>query len=84
MERVTHAFAAVFPMFAAERLTRRVLRSRRRHAPADVVEVPAVARPVHHALIALCGLDRRLLAHRDLPFGSSVFLAATLPPAGSS
>lgn len=79
VERVTHGFATVFPMFAAERLARRLVRSRRRHAPADIVEVPAVARPVHHALIALCALDRRVLAHRDLPFGSSVFLAATLP-----
>ncbi len=79
VDRVTHGFAAVFPVFAAERLARRLVRSRRRHAPADIVEVPAVSRPVHHALLALCHLDRRVLARRDLPFGSSVFLAATLP-----
>ncbi len=77
VDRATYGFASVFPMFAAERLARRVLRSRRTHAPADIVKVPAVARPVHHVLMALCGLDRQVLRSRDLPFGSSVFLAAT-------
>lgn len=78
VDRATHAFASVFPLFATERLTRRVLRSRQTHAPADIVEVPAVARSVHQLLMALSALDRRVLTRRDLPFGSSVFLAATL------
>ena len=77
VDRATYGFATVFPLFAAERLARRLLRSRQDHSPADIVEVPAVARPVHHALLAMCALDRRVLAARDLPFGSSVFLAAT-------
>jgi len=34
-------------------------------------------------LLGLSRLDRRLLRHRDLPFGSSVLVAATKPgPAG--
>lgn len=78
VDRVTHGFAAVFPLFAAERLTRRVLRARQTHAPADIVEVPSVTRPVHHMLLGLCAVDKAVLSRRDLPFGSSVFLAATL------
>jgi hypothetical protein len=30
-------------------------------------------------LMRLCRLDERLLGSRDLPFGSSVFLAAVKP-----
>jgi len=35
-----------------------------------------VSRAAERLLLGLCGLDRRALARRDLPFGSSVFLAA--------
>jgi SAM-dependent methyltransferase len=76
--RATYAFSAVFPAFAAERALRAV-----RHRvgagadePADVVDVPSVPPVVERALTGLCRLDRRVLAHRDLPFGSSVFVAA--------
>jgi hypothetical protein len=31
---------------------------------------------VEQVLMALCRWDQRVLARRDLPFGSSVFLAA--------
>ncbi len=79
VDRATYGFTSVFPLFAAERIVRRLVRSRRTHAPADIVEVPTVSRPMHHTLMALCRLDRRVLAKRDLPFGSSVFLAATKP-----
>ncbi len=77
VQRATYGFMSVFPLFAAERIVRRVAGGRRTHAPADIVEVPMVSRPVHHILLTLCGLDRRVLAARDLPFGSSVFVAAT-------
>ena len=50
---------------------------RRSDGPVDIVEVPQVPKPVNDALLALARLDRVVLARRDLPFGSSVFLAAT-------
>jgi hypothetical protein len=69
----------VFPAFAAERAVRTVQQRFGRSArtqPADVVDLPPVGRATERVLLGLCGLDRRALAHRDLPFGSSVFLAA--------
>ena len=65
VQRVTHGFASVFPMFAAERVARKVRRKGAQGA-VDVVEVPSMSR-----------LDRHILSRADLPFGSSVFLAAT-------
>ena len=80
VDRATYAFATVFPLFAAERLARR-LRDRVRGADrggyaADIVDVPSMPRPVHHGLLALCRLDERILRSADLPWGSSVLLAA--------
>ena len=63
-------------MFAAERAARKVA-SRRHEGPVDIVELPRLPRPVNSALTRLSRLDRFVLARRDLPFGSSVFLAAT-------
>ncbi|HET6966770.1 MAG TPA: class I SAM-dependent methyltransferase, partial [Ornithinibacter sp.] len=60
----------------AERAARKATR-RRQHAAVDIVDVPQVPRPVNDALLMLSRLDRVVLARRDLPFGSSVFLAAT-------
>jgi SAM-dependent methyltransferase len=76
--RSTYGFAAVFPAFAAERAVRAVQHriGSRRQGPADVVDLPHVSPTVARVLVALCRLDRRALARRDLPFGSSVFLAA--------
>lgn len=78
IERATYAFAGVFPMFAGERLLRRLRRSRVDGA-ADIVAVPQVPAPVHHALLGLCRVDERLLRSRDLPWGSSVLAAARRP-----
>lgn len=75
VERATYAFAATFPVFALERLARRA-RGARHHDAQDVASVPEVPRPVHGALLGLCRIDEALLARADLPFGSSVFLAA--------
>lgn len=75
VDRATYAFASVFPMFVAERMARRIRDRGPRHS-VDVVEVPSIPRPLHHALVGLCRLDERILRSRDLPFGSSVFLAA--------
>ena len=63
-------------MFAAERTARKVA-ARRRHGPVDIVEVPKVPRPVNSLLTAVSRFDRVVLSRGDLPFGSSVFLAAT-------
>jgi SAM-dependent methyltransferase len=82
VRRATYGFAAVFPLFAAERLVRAVRhRFSRGHGggPADVVDVPEIGPVAERILLALCRWDARLLAHRDLPFGSSVFLAAVKP-----
>ena len=76
VERATYGFASVFPMFAAERAARKLTR-RRQHGAVDVVEVPKVPRAVNDALLRLSRLDRVVLSRADLPFGSSVFLAAT-------
>lgn len=82
VDRATYAFSSVFPLFAAERIARRVRQrvdGRRVTGPADVVAVPDLSPRVERALLRLAKVDERLLANRDLPFGSSVFLAATKP-----
>ncbi len=71
--RSTHAFGAVFPLFVAERLVRRLRRAAGRPVESRLTPVPG---RLDRVLMGLCGLDRRLLRRRDLPFGSSVFLAA--------
>lgn len=76
VRRATYGFATVFPLFVAERLARKVTR-RGARGPVDIVEVPTVPPALNTALTALCRLDERVLRRRDLPFGSSVFVAAT-------
>jgi SAM-dependent methyltransferase len=89
--RATYGFTAVFPAFVGERAVR-ALRHRLGHrpghrlghrrvptrdgAPADVVDVPPVGPRVERVLLGLCRWDERVLGRRDLPFGSSIFLAA--------
>ena len=79
--RSTYAFAGVFPFFAAERLSRRALGKLRREqtAPEDIVSLPQVPEWMSRTFLSLSRLDRRLLTRRDLPFGSSVLVAATKP-----
>jgi hypothetical protein len=82
VERATYGFAAVFPFFAAERLLRRAREAVRRDSttgPADVVAVPDLSKGTARLLMALTRLDERALRRRDLPFGSSVFVAAVNP-----
>lgn len=74
VERATHAFALVFPMFVAERAGRRL----RPPAP-GASRLPQPAPAVDRLLRGLCRLEARLLARRDLPFGSSVLVAAVKP-----
>jgi SAM-dependent methyltransferase len=73
--RATYGFSGVFPFFVAERALRRVRQSSGA-APQGLTPVPA---PLERLLLGLAGVDARLLADRDLPFGSSVFLAAVKP-----
>ena len=75
VDRATYAFCSVFPFFLAERLARRV----RQRAGRTPQGLPAVAGPVDSMLVRLSSLDRRVLRRRDLPFGSSVLLAASKP-----
>jgi SAM-dependent methyltransferase len=87
VQRATYAFASVFPFFAAERLARRardLVWRRRSGAPADIVSLPEVSPLAEAVLMGLARLDRALLRVCDLPFGSSVLVAASKAPAGSS
>lgn len=83
--RASYGFTSVFPAFAAERLLRR-LRERGGAGPAgpaDVVGVPHLPAALERGLLALSRVDQRLLGRRDLPFGSSVLLAAGKPARSS-
>ena len=73
--RSTYAFGAVFPLFLAERARRRVRGS---GAQSDS-RLPAVSPRADKILMGLSGVDERLLRRTNLPFGSSVFLAAVKP-----
>jgi SAM-dependent methyltransferase len=72
--RATYAFGGVFPIFLAER-------ARRRLAPpaSGDTRLPQVSPRVDQVLMGLCAMVARVLRRRDLPFGSSVFLAAVKP-----
>jgi SAM-dependent methyltransferase len=74
VRRATHAFALVFPMFVAERVVRRL----RPPAP-GASRLPQPAPWMDRLLRLLCRLETRLLPRRDLPFGSSVLVAAVKP-----
>lgn len=80
--RVTYAFAGTFPFFAAQRVQSRVAE---RGTPAPdlppgaLPPLPAVSPVVERVLLAASVLDRRLLPRFDLPFGSSVVVAARKP-----
>jgi SAM-dependent methyltransferase len=80
--RATYGFTAVFPLFAGERLVRaarHALSRTQAGGPVDVVDVPDVSPRLERALLAMCRWDARALRKRDLPFGSSLFLAAVKP-----
>jgi SAM-dependent methyltransferase len=77
VRRSTYGFAAVFPMFVAERAVRRLRRSR----PADGGGLPQPPAALERVLLDLSRVEARLLRKRDLPFGSSVFVCAEVPAA---
>jgi len=74
VRRCSYGFAGVFPAFAVERLARRV---RRPSGSDDSLPQPAPA--VERALLGVSRLEARWLRRRDLPFGSSIFLAGEKP-----
>ena len=77
--RATYGFTGVFPAFVADRAVRGVRHwfgSSRAGGPADIVDVPHVSACLERVLLGLCQWDERVLTRRDLPFGSSVFVAA--------
>ena len=85
VERATYAFTSMFPLFAAERMVRRLrqlIASRGPRAAEDVVSLPPTAGWMDRILLALGRWDERLLKRLDLPFGSSIVAAATKPPEG--
>lgn len=82
VERATYAFGGVFPFFAAQRVATRLVAAVRRpskDSPADIVGLPQVSPALSRLFLALCRLDQRILRRTNLPFGSSVIVAATKP-----
>lgn len=80
--RASYAFASTFPLFVAERMARRARQAALRlggREPADVVSVPEVSPATDRVLSWLGSIDEKVLRTRDLPFGSSVVIAARKP-----
>jgi SAM-dependent methyltransferase len=74
VRRCTYGFAGVFPFFAAERLARRA----RRRVVGDE-GLPQVSPLLDRVFTGISQAESRVLRRRDLPFGSSVFLAGQKP-----
>ncbi len=74
--RSTYAFGAVFPLFVAERARRRL---QGRGGQQSQSRLPQVSPRADRVLMGLSQLDQRLLRKRNLPFGSSIFVAAVKP-----
>ena len=72
--RSTYGFAGVFPFFAAERVARRL-----RRGAGEPQGLPQVSPVLDRVLTGLSAGEAKVLRRRDLPFGSSVFLAAEKP-----
>jgi SAM-dependent methyltransferase len=72
VRRSTYAFSATFPFFIVERIMRRL----RRQATAETARLTQVPPAIEKVLMAAASLDRRILNKHDLPFGSSIFVAA--------
>jgi SAM-dependent methyltransferase len=82
VERSTYMFSGTFPVFAVERAWRRLADSRAASKPQameGVARLPDVAPSIERVLLGLSTVDRTLLARRNLPFGSSVVVAAAKP-----
>jgi SAM-dependent methyltransferase len=78
VDRSTYAFTTVFPFFVAERAVRRLRQRLGRPSPPGLAPVSTAT---DRLLMRLSRIDRRLLRGRNLPFGSSVLVAALKPRA---
>ncbi len=82
VQRATYAFAAMFPLFAADRIRRKLAD---RAVPPPSIQIggtprlPEVSSSLERLLLRLARFDQWMLASRDLPFGSSVLIAAIKP-----
>jgi SAM-dependent methyltransferase len=70
--RCTYAFGAVFPFFAAERILRRV----RRGSEPSAGRLPEVSPVMDKVLTRLSRAEQHVIRRHDVPFGSSVLIAA--------
>jgi len=85
VQRATYIFGATFPAFAADRLRTRVKERASRPAgrtdaepvEAEEPQLPEVSSGVERLLLAACRAEERWLGRGNLPFGSSVVVAAT-------
>jgi SAM-dependent methyltransferase len=72
--RSTYAFGAVFPFFAAERVVRRLKRGAEADTSAN--RLPQVSPTMDKVLMGLTRAEQKVIRNRDIPFGSSVLVAA--------
>ena len=82
--RASYLFTGTFPFFAADRLRTKLRERGGRGAgtTADgVPQLPETGATVEKVLMGATRIDRWLLQRRDLPFGSSVVVAARKPAA---
>jgi SAM-dependent methyltransferase len=70
--RSTYAFCAVFPFFAAERVVRRL----RSGSGPSADRLPQVSPIMDRMLMGLTRVELPIIRKHDLPFGSSVLVAA--------
>lgn len=80
--RASYMFTSTFPAFAASRVATRLRERGATTADLGAHEVPTlpeVSCPVESALLAATRVEQRVLARWNLPFGSSVVVAARKP-----
>jgi SAM-dependent methyltransferase len=85
--RATYAFTGTFPLFAADRVRTRIRErglDRRTFTVEGPIPLPEVSPLVERMLLGLSRWDQRRLARHDLPFGSSVVIAARRPEFGTN
>lgn len=76
-DRVSYVNTLLFPPILVVRIVERLRRGNRPPAPhKDTGEVPTL---VNRFLLALLGIERRLIERRGLPFGVSIVASATKP-----
>jgi SAM-dependent methyltransferase len=75
VDRATYIFGGTLPIFAAERMARRL----RPRSTKPATELPSVSPLQERVLLGLCRADLRVLRRGNMPFGSSVVAAAVKP-----